>query len=138
MPEDADILAGLHGLREVAPVWSDLAVALAAGLLVAVLLWLIVRLFQARPTRPDVAGRVGAARALPPSERAAALTGLLRDLTDRAAPGRAPWAGRAAIAFGLESDRLERLRTALYLPGTPVDLEELEALVRRAARTAGR
>lgn len=138
MPEDAAILAGLHGLREAAPVWPDVAAALAAGLVLTTVPWLVLSLFQARPSRPDIRARIIGARLLPDAERAAALAGLLREMTDGAAPGEAPWATRAAMRFGLDRDRLDRLREELYRPAGPADIEELEATVVRVAELAGR
>ena len=112
MPEDADILAGLHGIRLPGAEVADLLLAVALGLAAAGLVTaLALAALRARPGRMSGADRLEAARALPGPERAVALVRLLRE------------AGRPLPDGAAE---------ALYRPGPGPDLDALERAAARA------
>lgn len=137
MPEHADILSGLHGLRETAPGLMDLLAALGMGLLAAAGLLFLFRFFQSVERPHDVTLRLAAMRSLPGPERIAGLAALLRELTDHAAPGEADWTVRASRQFDLDIRMLGRVKAGLYAPGPPPEPDALEQAVMRALSRSG-
>lgn len=139
MPEHADTLSGLYGLREAAPGLIDLLAALALGLLLAGLIGGMPGLLRAAQKGDGLAVQLSATRALPAPDRVAALAGILRDLTDRTSPGEQDWVDRAALAFSLDREMLGRVKAGLYTPGsaTDADPEALERAVACAMQKAG-
>lgn len=140
MPEGADALTGLYGLRALAPTLADVVGALALGLLLAAASTGIVaglpRLRRPRPERA-YAARLEDARALPPVERTVALASLLRDMADRHAPGDGPWAERARTRFRLQQESFAALGTDLYRPDAAPDPSGLERAVETALARLG-
>ncbi len=135
MPEDADILTGLYGLRVAGPDWIDLATALAVGILVAALLLKLSG--GARVLRPSSLRLERSSYSdLPDRDRTTALANLLREMTEAAAPGQAHWTERAAERFGLERASLLDLRKALYDPNESFDPRRLEDMLDQACRIA--
>ena len=110
-----------------------LIAALGLGLLAAGLAAVAIRAFRARPRRPGLHARIAAARALPQPDRAMVLAALLRDRTDREAPGETPWPDRAVAAFGLDQATARRLGD-LYRPGPAPDSDALETALVAAGR----
>lgn len=138
MAEAADPLIGLHGLRTLDPTLADGLGALALGLLIAATvfgLWGLRPRVKARSAGP--AARLQAARALPPDERIVALAGLLRDLTDRHAPGPDPWTARAVRHFHLPADSFAVLGPALYRRGAPLSAQTLDRAAEMAVARLG-
>lgn len=126
-------LSGLYGLR-VAPLgWAEVAAALALGLLIAWLIGSAVMAFRARPRPEQLPMCIAAARALPAVDRSMVLCGLLKELTERQAPGAGPWSQRAVAAFGIDRETARRLAD-LYRPGPLPDPELLERAVLTASR----
>lgn len=135
MDGDAEILAGLHGLRESPPGLPDLLAALALGLLLAALLGLVLRVFRSHPETPSIEARISGLREMPREDRTAALMRLLQAETDRMAPGPEPWLERARTAFGKDVHVFETVAPAIYQPETSLDPDPLEqALLRIAHR----
>ncbi|MEO0624623.1 MAG: hypothetical protein AAFU49_21300 [Pseudomonadota bacterium] len=131
MPEHADLLAGLHGLRVPEPGLADLLVPLGLGLLIG---WAALLLL--RPRRPrglTVSEQIAALDALPEAERLTALAHLLKRQTEPTKPPATPWADRAR-RLGIPPGMLLRLRRVLYASADPAEIAELEAALRRAAR----
>lgn len=128
------LLSGLYGLRLEAVHWSDLAAALSIGLAVAALIGLLLLAFRSRRSGHGLARRIAVSRTLPDADRAMVLCGLLRELTDRRAPGDTEWQDRAIGAFSLDTALAEPLKD-LYRPGPGPDPDLLErkllALVRQ-------
>lgn len=137
MPEDAEILAGLYGLRATAPDWTAMIAAFAVGLLVAGLLALLLQSFRKPPARMNIAEQIAGIRAIPDPQRIAAMSALLKELTDLAAPGETHWVDRAIAHFGLDERLMGSIGDALYRPDAIVEPADLEAALRRAARISG-
>ncbi|MEM1299098.1 MAG: hypothetical protein AAGH68_07430 [Pseudomonadota bacterium] len=138
MPEHADVLSGLYGLRETGLGIVDIATAFGLGLLLAGIFGIAFGLLRVQKTRDPLSLRIAAACSLAEPERAASMAGLLRELTDREAPGEADWIIRAARHFDLDPAMLSRVRAELYKPGRSPDAETLErALVHASARSEG-
>lgn len=133
---DAEILAGLSGLREGAPGWAELITSLALGLLLAGLIGFLARAFQTRTETSTLADAIQTASALPEPDRVIAYMCLLQSITDRVAPGPEPWLDRARITFGVETAVFEAAGPALYRPGTAIDPALLERSLWRIARRA--
>ena len=135
MQSDAEVLAGLHGLRESPPDLPDLLAALALGLLLAVVIGLVLRGCRARPKATSLETKVSRLREMPREDRTVALMRLMQVLTDRMAPGPEPWLERARLAFGRDVQVFETIGPALYPPGKVLDPDPLEqALLRIAQR----
>ena len=132
MPEHADILNGLYGLRTSAPGWADLLAALGLGLLIAGLTGTISGAFR-RPRHAEttIATKLAQAMALPRAERVLALASILRGLTERHAPGTAPWTERASAHFNIDPVLLRDLSRALYRPDATLDTEPIERVLAR-------
>lgn len=138
MPEHAEILAGLYGLRVPGAGLPDLLVALGLGLLLGAVLMLVPRLLHPAERRQTPEDRIEALRNLPEPERILGFAHALKALTDAAAPGPNHWTERAAGQFRLDPGLLETLRTGLYAPGRGPDATRLEAALRQAlSRTKG-
>lgn len=133
MSDDANILAGLYGLRQVPPGWVDLVTALALGLLLAALIALALRAFRRR-ARSNHSDLIEAYRTLPEPQRITALAALLRDLTNRDAPGPGRWTRRAVDRLGIDPGLVAALDETLYRPGPSVTPERLETAIAVAAR----
>lgn len=141
---DLAILEGLHALRPppagTTELVAEIVAALAIGLAVAALTYMLLRVSGAQagraPSRRATAlARLEAARQLPEAERLLAQAHLLRDLTETEAPASAePWLSRAARQFDLPDAALAPLRHALYRPGASPDLAALEKALTAAAR----
>lgn len=136
MSEDGDILAGLFGLREAPVGAAEVLVAFAVGLVIAGLIGMAVSLFRVRARAQTWADRIAGAQALPDGEQSLALAVLLREMTDKAAPGQTRWTERAADRFGFEPEEVEALTNALYQPGNGVT-DRLVVMATRAARAVG-
>lgn len=136
LPEHAEILGGLYGLREAAPGGADLLAALGLGLLIAGLIGAGLGAFRTRSRKDGVAHRVASTRDMSPPDRIAALANLLRTLTEATEPGPSDWTDRAVSQFGLDPVLLQGLRASLYTPTSSTDPEALEAAVLQAARKA--
>lgn len=136
MPEHADTLAGLYGLRETAPGLLDLIAALGIGLLLAGIVGGLLGKFRARPGHFQLAERIAATRDLAPPDRTAALAAILRDVTDRAAPGADHWTARARAKFDLDGEMMASVKASLYAPRPLPEPEMLEqAVIKAASRT---
>lgn len=129
MPDPA--LSGLYGLRAGDFGWPEVLAAAGLGLLFAVLIGLALHLFRGRPRRAQ--DPVEAAHDLPGDVRALVLAGLLKDATDRAAPGETPWPERAEETFGLDPATVRQLAN-LYQPGTMLDPDPVERALNVARR----
>lgn len=127
------VLSGLYGLRVDPFAWSDVAAALSIGLAAAGLIGLFVQLFRRLPRAKSAAARIVAARALPDADRAMVLCGVLKDLTDRRAPGGAAWYERAVNTFNLDPVLAASLAD-LYRPGPAPDPEVLETALLELVR----
>ncbi|MEL7470294.1 MAG: hypothetical protein AAFN27_17705 [Pseudomonadota bacterium] len=136
MAEDAEILQGLYGLRLEAPGLSELFIAVGLGLALVALAVALAGVFRRNMRLVPVADRVAATRALPLAERLTALAVLLRELTDRTAPGQDPWTLRAET-LGVAPGLLRDIGTGLYRPDPGLDAGVLEQAVLGAARRAG-
>lgn len=133
MPEHADLLLGLHGLRTDGPGISEIVLACALGLLLAMIVGATLRTITRRASTNSNSqrARVAAVRAMPDAEKVVALANILRDLTERRAPGPEPWLVRAERAFRLPADIHSALEDSLYLPGGGPAPDALERLVGR-------
>lgn len=134
MAEQADILAGLHDLRMGPPGFADLVTALALGLIAAALVGLLLRAVTARRRQQTMLARVRAAQTLPAAERSLSLLLLLREMTERCAPGPGPWTARAARLCGIAQADLQGACDGLYRPGGAALPEALETAMLRVAR----
>ncbi|MEM7744771.1 MAG: hypothetical protein AAF409_13775 [Pseudomonadota bacterium] len=137
MASTADLLQGLTDLRLPEPGAAELVLALGLGLALAGVIGGLTQVFRQRPAQVPFATRIEETRTLAPPHRTVALAVLLRELTDRTAPGPQPWTERAATTFGLDHAVRAALAEGLYRPGFALDPEALEDSVRRAARRAG-
>ena len=111
-------LSGLYGLKLGAFGWAEIAAALGLGVLLAVLIGLAFHLFRRR--RAAATDPLARAADLPEDARAIMLAGLLRQETERLAPGDAPWPERAAKRFRLDEATAGQLAD-LYRPGARLD-----------------
>ncbi|MBX2854094.1 MAG: hypothetical protein KTR21_03850 [Rhodobacteraceae bacterium] len=139
-----DPLSALHELR--APQLDGLssladgAMALAAGLLAALLLsWLFEIATRRAESRVEGLGAaLTASRSKPPADRLAAQARVLQAIAQRMNPeADADW--REALAPALkhrpaDADTLAALAVALYQPGPTPDLDATEALIRSLLR----
>lgn len=130
MPDPA--LEGLYGLKTYAFGWTELIAALALGVLLAILIGVIVHVFRRRSV-PDM-NRLAAVSDLPDDARAVVLAGLLREETERLAPGDRPWTDRAAERFRLDDATVRQL-SDLYRPGARLDPEPLYQALKSLERT---
>lgn len=130
---DEAVLSGLHGLRETPPGIAEVLAAFALGLLIASAVSIGASMFRSTSARPDLAGRLAHLRTFPEQDRAIALAGMLKELTDRKVAGDAPWPERAASSFGLGETTVVRLGQ-LYETGPALDSEALERAIRIAER----
>ena len=136
MADTPAFLQELHGLRLDAPGFAEVALALGAGLILAALIGVLLQRFRQPMPALRAEDTVQAARELPEAERVTILASLLRELTDREAPGRAPWVERAR-ELGVAPNLLHDLGDALYRPDASIDVQELERAVLGAARKVG-
>ncbi len=137
MPEHAEILAGLYGLREAPPGVADVTAAFAIGLILAGIVGMAFSVFRIRPQYKTWADRVAAARTMPEAERPLHLALLLKEATDQAAPGPERWTERAAAHFHLDPVEIQAVSDGLYRPG-PMATDLLDEALSRAVRKAGR
>ncbi|MEM8842512.1 MAG: hypothetical protein AAGD47_12125, partial [Pseudomonadota bacterium] len=72
-------------------------------------------------------------RSLPGPQRVTALAAVLRDLTNRTAPGPGRWTRRAVEQMGVDPGLIEALEQTLYRPGPSVTPERLETAIATAA-----
>lgn len=142
-----DPLSALHGLRapplDGGAALADGAMALAAGLLAALLLsWVFELATRRSGARLDaLRSALTASRSAPDAERLAAQARILQSIIQITNPeaGR-DW--RAVLASVLkhrpvEATALSHLTEALYRPGPPPDLDATEAVIRRLLRRQG-
>ncbi|MEO1492188.1 MAG: hypothetical protein AAFV19_08555 [Pseudomonadota bacterium] len=137
MPEDADILAGLYGLREVPPSILDVIAALALGLVLAGLIGMGLSAFRGRSRRQRWQDRLAMTHSLPEPEKTLHLAMLLRDATEQTSPGSGRWTERAARRFEFDAAEISSLSEALYRPGETTS-DRLSVMAERAVRTVGR
>lgn len=135
--DDAEILAGLSGLRDGAPGGAELITAIALGVLLAGLIGLGARVFQTRHRPVSLDEAIRSASTLPKPDRSVAFMSLMQSLTNRIAPGPEPWLTRARAQFGAEVAPFEAAGPALYRPDTAIDPAPLEHALRRIAQKAG-
>lgn len=130
MPDPA--LQGLYAVRLAPYAWADVLAALVMGLCFALLIGGVLSIFRARRVSA-IDQDIAAARRLPAEARAIVLARVLKEATERNAPGAAPWPDRAAQHFGLDTETTQALMD-LYTPGAALPPEPLERAL-SAART---
>lgn len=129
MPDPA--LEGLYGLKTHAFGLAEMMAALALGVLLATLIGAVVQLFRRRSVA--VGDSLDAISDLSDDARAVVLARLLREETERLAPGDRPWPERAAERFPLDDATVRQL-SDLYRPGARLDPDPLY----RALKSLGR
>lgn len=130
MPDPA--LEGLYGLRTDPFGWAEMTAALALGMLLALLIGVIVHGFRRRSVATR--NRLDAIPELSDDARAVVLAGLLREETERLAPGDDPWPDRAAKRFRLDAATVRQL-SDLYRPGARLDPEPLYQALKSLERS---